>query len=336
MDLLEHLEHPARARRRRLDGRDDRPDDGRPAPGPGAQPRLDHVQHGPPLARHARPARLPDLPAPPARATSPRRSTASSPPSGRSARPASPSTRTSSATSPSAPTSAATTPPAPAASSPRSSPPATGPPRSPRSPRRRSSSTAPRDVMVTPSGGKATAARHRGRPARADRGHGPRPPARPLGPDHRPRRGEHRPRADPARGGVSTTVTRAGPEALDRLRDPLARPPSPPSGGRRPRARPLRRRRRLLDRPPRALRRLLPPGRLRRARRARRRAARLRDGRDHARGGDADARHLADGRPHRRGRDARASHPRPAARASAPRCSTGSTRSSRRRASTTS
>ena len=43
--LLDHLGHRRRARGRRLDGRHDRPDDGGPAPGPGAVAGLDDVQH---------------------------------------------------------------------------------------------------------------------------------------------------------------------------------------------------------------------------------------------------------------------------------------------------
>ena len=53
--LLDRARDRARARRRRLDGRHDRPDDGGPAPGPGALARLDHVQHRASAGR-ARPA----------------------------------------------------------------------------------------------------------------------------------------------------------------------------------------------------------------------------------------------------------------------------------------
>ena len=47
--LLGRARDRARARRRRLDGRHDRPADGGPPPGPRALARLDHVQHRPPL-----------------------------------------------------------------------------------------------------------------------------------------------------------------------------------------------------------------------------------------------------------------------------------------------
>ena len=48
--LLDHLGIESRARHRRVDGRDDRPDDRRRAPGPRALAGLDHVEHGQPLA----------------------------------------------------------------------------------------------------------------------------------------------------------------------------------------------------------------------------------------------------------------------------------------------
>ena len=54
----------ARPPRRRLDGRHDRPDHRRPAPRARAVADLDHVEHRQPLARPARAAHLPPVPAP--------------------------------------------------------------------------------------------------------------------------------------------------------------------------------------------------------------------------------------------------------------------------------
>ena len=54
----------ARPPRRRLDGRHDRPDDRGPAPRAGPVADVDHVEHRQPLARPARAADLPQVPAP--------------------------------------------------------------------------------------------------------------------------------------------------------------------------------------------------------------------------------------------------------------------------------
>ena len=343
--LLDHLGIDARARRRRLDGRDDRPDDGRAAPGPGAArsprscPTPGHRWRGMPGLRA-----LPDLPAQAGR----RREGAVD--------------RLVVATfrligSPGFPFDedelravaerslrrAATTPPAPAASSPPSSPRATARRRCATitAPTRRHPRHARRDGHAL--GRARDRARDPGRPARADRRHGPRPAARRSGTGSidaivanaeraTRRRGAPRPRSlrrvhdDHARGrrGARPAARRSGSSCTTTTRRSAARRSGPYVDDDD-----------LLGRPPRALRRLPRRGRLRAARRARRRAARLRDGRDHAGRGDADARHLAHGRPRRGDRDARRARPRRAATASAPRCSTRSTRSSRARASRT-
>ena len=217
--LLDRARDRARARRRRLDGRHDRPDDGRRGI-PDRVLSLASIMSntGPLLEGHARPAHLPDLPAPagarPRGARSSRRC--------RSFRligsPGFPFDEDEMREAGRAELRARLQPGGQRrASSPRSSPPATAP-------RELRGITAPTVVIhgtTRPDGPAVRRPRdRRGDPGRAAReidGHGPRPAARRLGPDRRRHRGQRaaRGRVGPARRRRVacrrvTTITRAG------------------------------------------------------------------------------------------------------------------------------